>query len=104
MNVVNINPDYQDDEHGTRQEQAIRVLEFLNIKAGKKFRPNATTLRPIINRLAEGFTVQECKQVIAMKVREWNGVEFQNGLPGRKYLTPETLFRASKFNNYVAEL
>lgn len=99
-----VTPEYQDDESGTRHEQATRILEFLNVKAGKRFRPNGTTLKPIINRLAEGFTVVECKQVIARKVREWKGTEFGNGKRGDDYLRPSTLFAATNFNNYAADL
>ncbi len=101
MNVV---PITVDDESGSRHEQATRILIFLNEKTGKKFRPNPTTLRPIINRLQEGFTVAECKQVVMRKVREWKGAEFKNGKRGDDYLRPSTLFGATNFNNYVADL
>jgi uncharacterized phage protein (TIGR02220 family) len=94
----------QDDESGTRHEQGKRILEFLNAKTGKNFRLNATTLRFIESRLAEGFTVSECKMVIAKKVREWKGAEFKNGMRGDDYLRPSTLFNATNFNNYVADL
>lgn len=96
--------DWKDDESGSRHEQATRILEFLNQKSGRKFRSNPNTLKPIIARLSEGFTVQECKQVIARKCREWRGATFANGQAGDHYLSPFTLFGPRNFNNYVADL
>jgi uncharacterized phage protein (TIGR02220 family) len=107
MNLQIVNKDtgeVLDDEAGSRQEQAIRILEFLNQKSGRKFRTNANTLKPIVARLNEGFTVAECKQVIVRKCRDWSGVTFGNGQPGKQYLSPFTLFAPTNFNNYVADL
>ena len=104
MTLSIVQAEFVDDESGSRHDQAVRVLEFLNVKSGRKFRTNANTLKPIIARLSEGFTVQECKQVIVRKCREWKGVTFQNGQPGDQYLSPFTLFGPINFNKYVADL
>jgi len=42
--------------------------------------------------------VQDCKGVIARKVREW-----QDDPKLAKYLRPETLFDATKFESYLGE-
>jgi uncharacterized phage protein (TIGR02220 family) len=80
------------------KEAAIEVLDFLNLKTGRQFRRVTTTLDPIAERLKSGVTIGQCKQVIAMKVREWQGTDQS------KYLRPETLFRASKFESYLGQL
>lgn len=82
----------------SRASQAEEVLQFLNAKAGRNFRPTRVNLEFVEARLKEGYTAQECKQVIAMKVREWKGSEMD------KYLRPETLFNRSKFNQYAGFL
>lgn len=79
-------------------EAAKEVLAFLNTKARRQFRFVATTLDPINARLKAGATVQNCKGVIARKVREWG-----NDPRMAKYLRPETLFNATKFESYLGE-
>jgi uncharacterized phage protein (TIGR02220 family) len=86
-------------------DQATTVLQFLNGKTGKKFlarnpRGNPTANADvIIHRLKEGYTVQDCKSVIALKCREWLHDERMS-----KFLTPETLFRRSNYEKYVGEI
>lgn len=77
---------------------AVLVLDFLNDKAGKAFQPVRANLELIAARLKEGASVDDCKAVIAKKVREWSGGEMD------KYLRPETLFNATKFASYRGEL
>ena len=77
---------------------ACRLLEFLNEKAGRRHRAVPVTLEPIMARLREGATEQECKGVIARKVRDWNGDPKM-----AKYLRPETLFNRTKFESYLGE-
>ena len=74
------------------------VLAFLNDKAGKRFRPVRANLDLIASRLKEGATVADCRSVIAIKCRQWNGTD------QAMYLRPETLFNATKFAQYVGEL
>lgn len=81
------------------QRQAILLLEFLNEKAHKVFRPVETNLRFIRERLASGATEVQCRQIIAKKVREW-GCDSKMAV----YLRPATLFNPIKFEQYVGEL
>lgn len=79
--------------------QALEVLDFLNKKTGKRFRPVDTNLKMIVARLKTGATVMECRQIIASKYREW-----KNNPEMIKYLRPETLFCEKKFESYLGEL
>lgn len=78
---------------------AKQVLEHLNKKTKAHFRPAEGTLRSIIARLGEGHTVAECRAVIDVKTDQWLADKEMCG-----YLRPETLFRASKFQSYLAEV
>ena len=71
------------------------VVEYLNEKAGTKYKPsNKVTQRHINARVAEGYTLDDFKTVIDKKVTEWKGTAME------QYLRPETLF-GSKFENYL---
>lgn len=85
-------------QHALRS-QAIEVLEFLNEKTGKRFRHVDTNLNMIIARLKTGATVIDCRQIIAMKYREW-----KKNPEMLKYVRPETLFATKKFESYIGEL
>ncbi len=67
------------------------VLEHFNAVTGRKFK----TPKGLASILKEGYTVDQIKAVIEFKAREWMGTDMQ------KYLRPETLFRASKFESYL---
>jgi len=79
--------------------QAIEVLNFLNEKTGRAYRPVDTNLKLIIARLKTGASVIDCRQVIAKKTREWKGDKKM-----AEYLRPATLFNATKFEQYMGEL
>ena len=66
------------------------ALTYLNEKSGRQFR-NATKLKARLKQ----FTLEEVKQVIDYKVREWKGTKME------KYIRPETLFQESKFEGYL---
>lgn len=78
-------------------QEAKDVLEFLNRRAGKKFKPVDANLSLIKARLRES-TTDDLKAVIALKVRKWKGTEQE------EYLRPATLFNATKFAQYQGEL
>lgn len=78
-----------------RREIADRLIDFLNQKAARSFRKVDSTRSPILARLSEGVTEQNCRSVIARQVREWTGTEMA------KYLRPETLFNRTKFESYL---
>ena len=71
------------------------IVEYLNQKAGTKYKPTREKTREHINaRLAEGHTVEDFFKVIDNKCTEWLGTEFE------KYLRPDTLF-GTKFEGYL---
>ena len=71
------------------------VVQALNETVGSHYRPTSNATRKhVLARLREGFTVEECKEVIRKKSEEWGGTEMA------KYLRPETLF-GSKFEGYL---
>jgi uncharacterized phage protein (TIGR02220 family) len=78
---------------------AADLLLFLNKKTGRSFRPTASTLKPIIARLKEGYTPSDCKAVIMRRWRRW-----QDDPKMAEYLRPATLFGAEKFAQYVGEV
>ena len=74
---------------------ASEVIEYLNAKAGTKYRVSSkVTMQHIHARIAEGFTLQDFRDVIDKKCAEWLGTEFE------QYLRPATLF-ATKFESYL---
>lgn len=52
------------------REEAREVLEFLNQKTNRNYRPVEANLKLIIARLSTGVTVTQCRQVIAKKTRD----------------------------------
>lgn len=75
------------------------VLTFLNEKTGRNYRPVKANIEMIAARLKEGATVDECRQVIAKKCREWRADEKMES-----YLRPKTLFNRTNFAQYQGEL
>lgn len=92
----------------TPEDQASRLILFLNKQTGRNYRSTVTNRRYIIERMREGYTEQDCRQVIAMKCKEWTG-QVWHSLDGRQrraddYLNPISLFRADNFNRYAGML
>lgn len=78
---------------------AKELLNFLNEKAGRAYKPVSANLDFIKARLKEGYTPGEMRQVIAKKCREWAGDEKM-----ADYLRPATLFNKTKLAQYTGEL
>ena len=72
------------------------IIDYLNVRCGKKFQYSESSREPIMARLKEGHTVEECMKVIDNKFLD---PDFD-----RKYLQPSTLFRKSNFENYLNHL
>ena len=73
------------------------VINYLNFKASKNFRPNTTKTKSLIDaRTNEGFTLEDFKTVIDVKCSSWLGTDYE------KFLRPETLF-SNKFEGYLNE-
>ena len=79
--------------------QSREILEFLNAKTGRAYKPVAANLEMIRNRLKEGYTVAELRQVVAKKCREW-GTDEKMAI----YLRPATLFNKTNLAQYSGEL
>lgn len=88
----------QDTDINTDKSAAEAVISYLNSKTGSKFRVVASAVKAINARMKEGATIEEIQKVIDMKVLEWKGTDME------QYLTPETLFRPSKYNAYAGRL
>lgn len=78
---------------------AFKIIEYLNIKASKNYKSTTAQTKRLINgRLAEGYTLEDFKRVIDVKVKDWLHHKDMN-----KYLRPDTLFNATKFEAYLNE-
>ena len=75
-----------------------QLLDYLNAKTGKAFRPGAANLSLVSARLKDA-TPDEIRAVINAKVAEW-----AHDAKMAKYLRPETLFNATKFASYLGEI
>jgi uncharacterized phage protein (TIGR02220 family) len=93
---------YKNDKNVKKEKniytaQARKILDYLNLKTGKKFKPVQSHLDTIGARLKEGNTMEDCKRVIDIKASQWQDTEHD------KYLRPQTLFSSSKFDSYLNE-
>ena len=72
------------------------IVDYLNEKAGKKFKATSKDTRQHINaRLAEGYTLDDFVQVIDKRCAAWKGDPKME-----EYLRPSTLF-GPKFESYL---
>lgn len=82
-------------EKESRQNTIKEIVEYLNLKTKKSFKASTkATQRHISARLEEGYSLEDFKNVIDKKVREWQETEMD------QYLRPETLF-GMKFEGYL---
>jgi uncharacterized phage protein (TIGR02220 family) len=77
----------------------LMIIDYLNNKAGKKFKPTQANAKFIDARLSEGFTIEDLKAVVDLKCSEWLSDKKFN-----QYLRPSTLFNAEKFNQYIGQI
>ena len=89
----------------SQRNKAVRILDYLNV-ARKELSTNKNvrgfqftdSIKTVIQaRLKEGHSVDDFKQIIDYKCHDWKGTTYE------KYLRPSTLFRASKFPEYLVE-
>lgn len=72
------------------------IVDYLNLQVGSNYKSSTKKTRDLIKaRWKEGFTLEDFKQVIDIKTKEW---VLDNNM--RKYLRPETLF-GNKFESYL---
>ena len=81
---------------GKPDESAIQVLDFLNSKTGKRFKPTKTNLGFINARIKDGFSINDLKIVVDRKASEWLNDPHMN-----QYLRPSTLFNSEKCDGYL---
>lgn len=96
--VTKVKEPKKDKPNNDQQSLAINaIVTYLNEVTNKQYRTdNATTVRLIIARLNNGFTLEQFKYVIDVKAAHWMNSEME------KYLRPETLF-GNKFEGYLNE-
>lgn len=95
---VNTNNNVKKDNKKDIKKEVIEIVDYLNDKANKNFKPTTgNTVKFINGRLKDGYTVDDFKKVIDIKVSEWGQTDY------KKYLTPKTLFNPTNFENYVNE-
>ena len=76
----------------------IYIVDYLNKKTGKSFKANSSKTRKLIDaRFNEGYTIEDFRKVIDIKVAQWKDDKKMDG-----YLRPETLF-SNKFEGYLNE-
>lgn len=82
-------------EKESRPNMIKEIVDYLNQKTNKSFKSSTKTTQKHINaRLQEGYTLNDFKEVIDKKTKEWTGTEME------KFLRPETLF-GTKFEGYL---
>jgi len=79
------------------------VMEYLNLKTcrdgRRKLRPESKSSKYIRARFKDGYDVGILKLVVDLKCNDWLGDKKME-----KYLKPDTLFNAEKFEKYLDEL
>jgi len=88
--------DEDEDEKEDVLEKEREVLKFLNNTADRKFRLTEST-KTLIGARLKDYSLDDMKRVIVNKHEQWRGTEQD------KFLRPETLFNATKFDGYINE-
>lgn len=78
-------------EYKEYKKEEKEIIDYLNFKTGKRYR----VAKGLKTRFKEGYSIEDAKRVIDIKVAEWGNNEKMKG-----YLTPETLF-SQKFDKYL---
>lgn len=79
---------------------AHEAIDYLNAKAGTKYRHSKADLKFAIDRqLIDKASLADLKAVVDAKVAEAAAGKFD-----RKYLRPETLWNATKFGSYIGQV
>lgn len=92
-------PSEPEDKKPNLSADAKAVIDFLNLRTGRKYRHTKANLDPIIARMREGYTLQEIRTVTMRKVNDWLTDEKMS-----EYLRPLTLYTAKNFNSYAGIL
>lgn len=79
-----------------KHENADSVIDYLNEKVGSRYQHSKTSRTPISARLSDGFTVDDCRLVIDLKVEQW-----EKDPKMCEFIRPSTLFAPSHFEEYL---
>ena len=72
------------------------TIAYLNSHAGKRYLARAEPNREFVRaRIKDGYGFDDFKFVIENQWKEWSGTSSE------KYMRPETLFNATKFQSYI---
>ena len=98
-NNTSINNTSTNKDHSTAKAERIpykEIIDYLNGQTGRRYSHTANKNKDLIRaRWNEGFRIQDFKEVIDTKVKDWNNDSKMN-----KYLRPATLF-SNKFDEYL---
>ena len=94
-NGKNEENDKKKDIVGLRAATAREAIDILNEAAGTGFKHTKTNIGHVTARLAEGFTLDDIRAVVASKVSSWGSDPNM-----REYLRPQTVF-GTKFDAYL---
>lgn len=72
------------------------AINYLNEKNGSRYRLIESNRKFVRARFNQGFTLEDCKKVVDIKVSKWKGTKWA------EFLRPETLF-GNKFDSYLNE-
>jgi len=90
-------PRKKDTQTSYPNEVYEEIVNFLNEATGKNYKNNSVINRKFITqRLNDGFILEDFKQVIIVKSKNWLGTKME------QFLRPETLF-SNKFEAYLNE-
>lgn len=73
------------------------VIETLNQETGSKFRSDARETQRSVSARLKDYQSEDIKATVRYMTRKWKGTDME------QYLTPDTLFRPSKFEKYYQE-
>ena len=100
-NAIDIEEDKEKDiniSSSKEKELLNQIVDYLNTQTGKNFKASSkATQKHILARINEGYSLEDFKAVIDIKVKQWLGDSKMN-----MYLRPETLF-AGHFEGYLNE-
>ena len=87
---------YNTNINNINNNTIVEIIDFLNQTTESNFKSNNKTTQGLINgRIAEGYSLEDFKDVIVTMVAKWKGTEWE------EYLRPSTLFTPNNFEKYI---
>lgn len=95
-NGKNKNTEVKASPHNKNKELVKEIIQYLNLKAEKKYKPSSKKANEFINaRIRDGYDFEDFKMAIDSRVYFW-----KDDLKMNQYLRPSTVFN-NKFEGYV---